>query len=97
MDRFPPEIIEEFKRLAKGCKYKIITIIIFLLFTITLQYGCSPINKRLGLPDDHPIEQAAESFIEQQTGISILCARGDSVLQGGEESRPPYLLINIIV
>ena len=71
MDRFPPEIIEEFKRLAKGCKYKIIIIAAFLIFILMLQYSCSPINKRLGLPDDHPIEQAAESLIEQQTGISI--------------------------
>lgn len=33
--------------------------------------SCSYINKKLGLKDDHPIEQAAEKMLEQRTGLHI--------------------------
>jgi len=33
--------------------------------------SCSYLNKRAGLPDDHPVEQLAEFVIEQQTGLDV--------------------------
>ena len=31
--------------------------------------GCSYLNQKLGLPDDHPIEEMFDDFVEDQTGI----------------------------
>lgn len=33
--------------------------------------GCAYMNQRVGLPDDHAIEEAVESQIETHTGIEI--------------------------
>ena len=33
--------------------------------------GCNSINRKLGLDDDHFVEEMAERFIESETGLDI--------------------------
>jgi len=33
--------------------------------------GCSYINQRIGLKDDHILEEAAENYIRNETGLDI--------------------------
>lgn len=40
---------------------------LFLLFMCS----CSPINKEIGIQDDHPLEEFAEHIIQVETGLNI--------------------------
>lgn len=45
---------------------------ILLLFAFMFVFdACSMLNRFAGLPDDHPIEEAAEEIIKQETEISL--------------------------
>lgn len=45
--------------------------LIFLFFCGCILFSCSAINKKLGLPDDHPLEEWTEEQINIQFGIDI--------------------------
>ncbi len=46
--------------------------LIVILFTCAVCFGgCSYFNRKLGLEDDNPIEEAIEDIIENRTGIEI--------------------------
>ena len=45
-------------------------IMVIILCALTFG-GCSYFNKKLGMEDDNPIEEAIEDVIEHQTGIEV--------------------------
>ncbi len=48
------------------------TRLIMVVVLCTLVFGgCSYLNKKFGLQDDNPIEEAIEDIIEHKTGIEI--------------------------
>lgn len=49
----------------------IMRLAIAMLIAGGLVGGCSYINKKLGLEDDHFLEEMAEHHIEQETGFEI--------------------------
>jgi regulatory protein YycI of two-component signal transduction system YycFG len=42
-----------------------------VLLILSIFGGCSYINKRLGLKDDHIVEEAVEDLIEDHVGVEI--------------------------
>lgn len=41
------------------------------LLLLCLLTGCSEINKKVGLKDDNPIEEAVEEVIKEKTGVVV--------------------------
>lgn len=41
-------------------------LMLLLATAVTFCNGCSKLNQKLGLPDDHPIEENIEEWIEEQ-------------------------------
>lgn len=41
------------------------------ILVASMLIGCSPINKKLGLPDDNIIEESAEAILKAESGIDI--------------------------
>lgn len=56
---------------AKTWKEKAMKIILVLFVVALCGYGCSYINSKLSLDDDHPLEQAIEQVIKNETGLEI--------------------------
>ncbi len=54
-------------------KYKdvLMKLALSMLFVGMCFGACSVINDKLGLQDDHPLEEAMEDVIEHHTGIDI--------------------------
>jgi len=46
-------------------------IIVFCVAVAAVLGGCTAINKRLGLSDDHAVEERLEEHIEDATGIPL--------------------------
>ncbi len=44
---------------------------VLLALLLYLLGSCASLNHCLGLPDDNPIEEAVEGFIEYETGLEI--------------------------
>ena len=49
----------------------VMRVIIALIMAGALVGGCSMVNRKLNLPDDHWVEELAEDHIEAQIGIDI--------------------------
>ena len=45
--------------------------VVLLVVIASLVGGCSYINRKIGIADDHPLEQAIELYIESETGLSL--------------------------
>jgi len=45
--------------------------LICLIICAGILGGCSYINRKLGVKDDHILEEMAERFIESETGLDI--------------------------
>lgn len=54
-------------------KYELLLkLFLVLLAVICTWFGaCSYLNKKTGLPDNNPIEETLEVYIEDQTGLEI--------------------------
>jgi len=62
--------------MAKNQPYELsnnmlINIGLFLCVLCLLSGGCQYINKKIGLQDDHLLEQMAEEYIRQETGFDV--------------------------
>ncbi len=57
------------KKLNK--KKLIMKIILVLIVSVSIIGGCSYVNKKLGLKDDNPIEEAIEEMVENRIGLDI--------------------------
>jgi len=45
--------------------------LISIVLCASLLGGCSYLNRKLGVKDDHFVEEMAERFIESETGLDI--------------------------
>lgn len=54
-------------------KYELLLkLFLMLVAVICIWFGaCSYLNKKTGLPDNNPFEEAIEIYIEDQTGLDI--------------------------
>jgi len=57
-----------------GFAMKLIFVLILLSMTVN---ACSYLNHKFNLPNDNPVEQAIEGFIESETGLNIDLSPGD--------------------
>ncbi len=57
--------------MSKRIKGIIMKIVLCLILLASFMGACTCVNRKLGLDDDNPIEEAIEELIEHKTGLDI--------------------------
>ncbi len=68
-DQMMKEFLEAFKSISWRIWMK--KLLLVAVVCVCVFGGCSYLNKKFGLDDDNPIEEAIEGVIENKTGIDV--------------------------